>query len=144
MGERYYLVREKAVPEVLLKVLEAKRLIKSEKMTVQEAAKSVGISRSSFYKYQEDIMPFHENAKGTTITFVLQMDDEPGLLSEVLRIIAERHGNILTINQAIPLGNVATLTLSVEIAPETGDVESMLGGIERLPGVHDLKISGRE
>lgn len=31
------------------------------------------------------------------------MDDEPGLLSDVLKIIAEFHGNILTIHQTIPL-----------------------------------------
>ncbi len=145
MGERFYLVREKAVPEVLLKVLEARRLMTgSEKLTVGEAVKRAGISRSSFYKYQDDIMPFHENAKGTTITFILQMDNEPGLLSEVLRVIAQNHGNILTINQAIPLGNVATLTLSVEIAPEIGDVETMLSEIDAIRGVQDLKISGRE
>lgn len=35
---KYYIVKERALPEVLLKVVEAKRLIDSEKaMTVQEA-----------------------------------------------------------------------------------------------------------
>ena len=93
MGERYYVVKEKAVPEVLLKVLEAKRLMEANKrLTVQQAAEQVGISRSSFYKYQDDIFPFHDNAKGKTITFILQMDDEPGILSDVLKIIAEYHG----------------------------------------------------
>ena len=53
-------------------------------MTVQEAAEQTGISRSSFYKYKDDIFPFHEEAKGKTITFIIQMDDEPGLLSNVL------------------------------------------------------------
>jgi chorismate mutase len=144
MKDRFYLVREKAVPEVLLKVFEAKQYIASDRMTVGEAVKKAGISRSSFYKYQDDIVPFHENAEGTTITFVMQMKDEPGLLSDVLRVIAESHGNILTIHQAIPLGEVATLTISVEIPPEEGDVEEMLSMIKAKPGVHDLKILGRE
>jgi chorismate mutase len=144
MKDRYYLVREKAVPEVLLKVLEAKRLMKSGKMTVQQAASEVGISRSSFYKYQEDIALFHENAKGTTITIVLQMEDAPGILSEVLRIVAQNHGNILTIHQAIPMSGVATLTLSVELAAEEGDPEDMISDIEEIKGVHDLNILGRE
>ena len=74
---KYYLLKQKAVPEVLLKVAEAKKLIASEKaMTIQEATDQLGISRSSFYKYKDDIFPFYDNAKGKTITMVLQMDDE--------------------------------------------------------------------
>lgn len=78
--KKYYVVRERAVPEVLLKVVEAKRLLESKRVaTVQEAAERTGISRSSFYKYKDDIFPFHEETKGKTITFIIQMDDEPGL-----------------------------------------------------------------
>ena len=80
--KKYYVVRERAVPEVLLKVVEAKRLLESKRVaTVQEAAERTGISRSSFYKYKDDIFPFHEETRGKTITFIIQMDDEPGLLS---------------------------------------------------------------
>ena len=117
--KKYFVVRERAVPEVLLKVVEAKKLLDSGKVdTVQDAAERTGISRSSFYKYKDDILPFHDNAKGKTITFILQMDDEPGLLSDVLKIIAEFHGNILTIHQTIPLNGVASLTISVDIAED--------------------------
>ena len=86
---RYFVLKQKAVPEVLLKVVEAKRLLDSGKvMTVQEAAAATGISRSSFYKYKEDIFPFHDSSQGWTVTFSLQIDDEPGLLSDVLNIVA--------------------------------------------------------
>ena len=112
----YYIVKQKALPEVLLKVVEAKRLIDSEKvMTVQEAADLVGISRSSFYKYKDDIIPFHDNSQGTTITLTFQMDDEPGLLSNVLKVIADFQANILTIHQSIPINGVASLSLSIQI-----------------------------
>ena len=142
---QYYVVRNKAVPEVLLKVVEAKRLLASERaMTVQEATEQVGISRSSFYKYKDDIFPFHDNARGKTITFVLQMDDKPGLLSAVLKTIAEYNGNILTIHQTIPINGVASLTLSVDVLPTTGDTSSMLETIEKLEGIHYLKILARE
>ncbi len=95
---------ERAVPEVLQKVVEAKKLLDSGRvLTVQEAAEQTGISRSSFYKYKDDIFPFHEQAKGKTITFIIQMDDEPGILSNVLKSVAEFHGNILTIHQSIPI-----------------------------------------
>ena len=97
MGEttKYFVVKQKAIPEVLLKVVEAKRLLESEKvLTIQEAVDAVGISRSSFYKYKDDIFPFHDTAAGRTITLTFQMDDEPGLLSDVLKIIATFGANI--------------------------------------------------
>ena len=142
---KYFVLKKKAVPEVLLKVVEAKRLLDSGKAaSVQEAAENVGISRSSFYKYKDDIFPFHDNAKGKTITMVIQLDDEPGLLSVVLRIVADYHANILTIHQSIPVNGTASLTLSVDVLNETGDISQMVNTIEEQQGIHYLKILARE
>ena len=142
---KYFVLKKKAVPEVLLKVVEAKRLLDSGKAaSVQEAAENVGISRSSFYKYKDDIFPFHDNAKGKTITMVVQLDDEPGLLSVVLRIVADYHANILTIHQSIPVNGIASLTLSVDVLNETGDISQMVDTIEQQQGIHYLKILARE
>ncbi|MCD7883163.1 MAG: ACT domain-containing protein [Lachnospiraceae bacterium] len=144
-GSNYYVVKEKAVPEVLMKVVEAKRLLETGRAsTVQEAADAVGISRSSFYKYKEDIFPFRDNVQGRTFTFLMQVHDEPGLLSDVLHVVAEYHANILTIHQSIPTNGVAMLTLSVEILPSTGDLSSMIKVIESKEGVQDLRILARE
>ena len=138
---RYFVVRQKAVPEVLLKVVEAKKLLESEKvMTIQEAVDAVGISRSSFYKYKDDIFQFHDNAQGITITLTFQMKDEPGLLSEVLKIIAGFHANILTIHQSIPINGVASLSLSVQVLPTTGEISDMVESMERHRGVRNVKI----
>ena len=142
---KYFVVKQKAVPEVLSKVVEAKRLLESERVsTVQEATDRVGISRSSFYKYKDDVFPFHDNAKGKTITFMIQMDDEPGLLSDVLHIVADYQANILTIHQSIPISGIATFTLSVQILQGEGDAEAMVDDIEQMEGIHYLKILGRE
>ena len=142
---KYFVLKKKAVPEVLLKVVEAKRLLDSGKAaSVQEAAENVGISRSSFYKYKDDIFPFHDNAKGKTITMVIQFDDEPGLLSVVLRIVADYHANILTIHQSIPVNGIASLTLSVDVLNETVDISQMVDTIEEQQGIHYLKILARE
>ena len=141
----YFILKEKAVPEVLLKVVEAKKLLDSKKsLSVQEATEKVGISRSSFYKYKDDIFQFHENAKGKTITMVIQLDDEPGLLSVVLKTIAEFHANILTIHQSIPVNGIASLTISVDVLPETGDFATMVETIEAVDGIHYVKILARE
>ena len=142
---KYFVVKQKAVPEVLLKVVEAKKLLESERViTVQEATDRVGISRSSFYKYKDDIFPFYDNAKGKTITLVMQMDDEPGLLPDLLHIVAVYHANILTIHQSIPVNGVATLTLSVEVLESTGNVSRMVEDMEEKHGVHYVKILARE
>ena len=142
---KYYVLKEKAVPDVLLRVVEAKRLLESGRAaSVQEATERVDISRSSFYKYKEDIFPFHDNAKGRTITMVIQLDDEPGLLSAILKTIADSHANILTIHQSIPVNGIASLTLSVDILPDSADANRMMERIEQQDGVHYLKILARE
>ena len=142
---KYYVVTQKAVPDVLLRVVEAKRLIESEKVpTIQEAVDAVGISRSSFYKYKDDIFEFHDNSQGTTVTLTFQMDDEPGLLSDVLKIIASYGANILTIHQSIPLNGIASLSLSIQILQSTGDINNMLMQLEQQKGVHHVKILARE
>ena len=118
----YFVVKQKALPEVLLKVVEAKRLIESERaVSVQEATERVGISRSSFYKYKDDIFPFH-----------------------VLKIIATFGANILTIHQSIPINGVASLTISVQILPTTADVSLMVDEMEKQKGVHYVKIIAKE
>lgn len=142
---KYFVVKQKAVPEVLLKVVEAKRLLESERaITIQEATDKVGISRSSFYKYKDDIFPFYDNTKGKTITLVVQMDDEQGLLSDLLHVVAVCKANILTIHQSIPVNGVATLTLSVEVRANTGNVSKMVEDMEEMDGIHYVKILARE
>ena len=141
---KYYVVKQKALPEVLLKVAQVNKIIETKRMSIAEATESVGISRSSYYKYKDDIFPFRDNVKGKTITFVLSMDDEPGILSVVLKTIAEYKANLLTIHQTIPVNGVASLTLSVDILPTTGDSAKMIEQIEQLSGVRYLKILSRE
>ena len=142
---KYYVVRDKALPEVLQKVVEVKRLLEADKnMTVQEAAEQVGLSRSSFYKYKDDIFPFRDNIRGKTLTFVLQMHDEPGLLSDVLKVVAEYGANIQTLHQSIPINGVAALSISVQVLQTTKDISEMLDAMEKRTGVHSVKILAKE
>lgn len=145
MGTKYFVVKEQAVPEVLLRVVEAKKLLDTGKVpTVNEATERAGISRSSFYKYKDDIFQFHENSQGTTITLTFQMEDEPGLLSDVLKIIADFGANILTIHQSIPINGVASLSLSVQVLSTTGNVSEMLETMEQQKGVRNVTILAKE
>lgn len=141
----YFVVKQRALPEVLLKVVEANRLIETQKAaSVQEAVEMVGISRSSYYKYKDDIFPFHDSAQGTTLTLSCQMNDEPGLLSDVLKVVADFGANILTIHQTIPINGIASLSLSIQILDTTGDISEMVLEMEKKQGVHNVKVLARE
>ena len=142
---KYYVLKGRAVPEVLLKVVEAKHLVESGKeASVAQAVERVGLSRSSFYKYKDEIFEFHDSAEGTTINLTAQMDDEPGRLSEVLKVIAEFGANILTIHQSLPISGLATISLSIKVLPNTDDIAGLMDKLGRLRGMHNVKIVAGE
>ena len=139
-GSKFYMVKKKALPEILLKVAEANVLLNRGKAkTIKEAIDAVGISRSSYYKYKDDIFPIHEK-----ITFVMEMEDQPGLLSSILKIVADCKANILSIHQSIPVNHIALITLSVMILPITEDVAVLFDRIENADGINNLKIVSEE
>ena len=132
---KYYLVKKRAMPEVLMKVLEVRRLLDMDKsLSVTEAVMRCDLSRSSYYKYKDDVMPFYDDSKGKTLTLAMQMLDKPGLLSELLQLVAGFHANILTIHQSIPVNGVASISLSVEVLEETGNIDNMVRDIESCNG----------
>ncbi|NLP46379.1 MAG: ACT domain-containing protein [Epulopiscium sp.] len=142
---KYYIIDKEVLPDVFLKVVEAKKLLDTgQVLTVQEAVEQVGISRSSFYKYKDAIFPFYENTRGKTITLALQLDDEPGLLSHVLNVIAKTGANILTINQNIPINGIANVTISIETFPMSEDIQNLMESVESSKGVRQIKIIARE
>ena len=145
MSDEFFILKRKAVPEVLLKVVEAKRLVDTGKVaSVQQAVNQVGISRSSFYKYKEDIFPFHDNLKGKTLTLLVSIDDKPGVLSTLLTTIARCHANILTINQSVPINGMASVTISLEIGEDTQNVSELVSCLNTTEGVHTVQILARE
>ena len=142
---RYYVVRRKAVPDVLLRVVETKRLLRANRgMSVSEATGQTGISRSSFYKYKEDIFPFGDTVSGQKITLSIEILDEPGLLADLLGAVARFHANIITIHQSIPLNGMATVSLSLEVRQETEDLTGLVEQMEGMRGVHEVTILSRE
>ncbi|WP_039767276.1 ACT domain-containing protein [Caldicellulosiruptor sp. F32] len=141
----YYIVEESVLPEVFLKVIKAKELLeKGEVKAVNEAVKIVGISRSAFYKYKDCIFPFFESSRGKIITLAFVLQDIPGILSKILNIISDTNANILTINQNIPLGGIATVTISIRTSDMTKSVKELIQEIERVDGVKKIEILGRE
>ena len=142
-NDRFYVLTEQAVPEVLLKVVEVKRLLMREpKLSVKDAVERCGISRSTFYRYREEISPLHRELKGKTINFTLRLEDRPGTLAQTLKTISEHEGNILTIHQSIPIHGVAQLTISMQILSEQNRVEELFEALEKQEGVSELRLLG--
>ena len=140
-GSKYYLVEASALPEVFLKVAEAKRLLTTgEATTVNEAARITGISRSAFYKYRDTVLPFQNMMTGRILTFQLRLHDETGVLSGILKTFAEFSANILTINQTIPSGGCALVTITVETMAMTQSAEELLHQLTRNGGVVNAEI----
>ena len=138
---RYYLMEASALPEIFLKVAEAKRLLETGAVkTVNEAAQRTGISRSAFYKYRETVLPFQNAMTGRVITFQLLMHDEPGSLSSVLNVFAEHNANLQSINSIMPTNGSGILTISAETINVTVPLEELLHQLRESRGVIKAEI----
>ena len=138
---KYYIIEASALPEIFLKVAEAKRLLSTgEVATVNEATKRTEISRSAFYKYRDAILPFQNMMKGRIITFQLMLHDEPGVLSALLMVYAKRQANVLTINSIIPTNGHALVTISAELTDVAVSLEDLLAELGSAPGVIKAEI----
>ena len=138
---KYYIVEAKALPEVFLKVAEAKWLLETgEVATVNDAARATGISCSAFYKYRDSISPFQNLMAGRILTFQLLLRDMTGLLSSILTIFAQFGANILTINQAIPTNGCASVTISAETSGISQGVEALMRALSQVDGVRKVEV----
>lgn len=138
---KYYIVEASALPEIFLKVAEAKHFLATgQAATVNDAAKMTGISRSAFYKYRDALLPFQNMTSGRIITFQLLLHDEAGLLSEILSIFAAAKANIMTINSIVPTNGTAVVTISAETMDLTVPLEELLHSMASTPGVVKAEV----
>ena len=138
---KYYIVAADALPEIFVKVAEAKRMMQAgEADTVGEATRLAGISRSAFYKYKDAVQPFNNMQSGHIITFYAMLKDNPGVLSSILSIFAASGANILTINQSIPTNGCAAVTISAETSEMAESLEQLVADAGNLDGVVKFEI----
>ena len=138
---KYYIIEASALPEVFLKVAEAKRLLSTgEASTVNEATRMTDISRSAFYKYRDAVLPFQNMMTGRIITFQLLLQDEKGILSTILTTFADCKANIITINSIVPTNGCAVVTISAETMDLTVPLEDLLRSLRQTPGVIKAEI----
>jgi len=138
---KYYIVEASALPEVFLKVAEAKRLLSTgEATTVNEATRMTDISRSAFYKYRDAVLPFQNMMTGRIITLQLLLRDEVGLLSELLDVFADTNVNILTINSIVPTNGTAVVTISADTMEINTTLDEMMQMLRGFHGVVKAEV----
>ena len=138
---KYFIVEADALPEVFRRVAEAKRLLETgETETVNAATQAAGISRSAFYKYKDAVHPFNDMLHGRIVTFQTMLKDEPGVLSAVLNLFAREDGNILTINQSLPVSGRAVVTITAETSELKLSLEEMIAAVTATTGVIRCEI----
>ncbi len=138
---KYYIVEASALPEVFLKVAEAKRLIATgQAATVNEATKLTGISRSAFYKYRDAVQPFQKMNMSRVITFQFLLHDAPGVLNNILTEFTQQHTNILTINSITPTNGCALVTISAETHEMSANLDEMLRVLSATTGVIKAEV----
>ncbi|HQD53349.1 MAG TPA: ACT domain-containing protein [Peptococcaceae bacterium] len=142
--KHFYLVSKEIIPEAILKTAMAKEILqRGEAFTVNEAVEKVGLSRSAFYKYRDGVFPFYETGKEKIITLSLILEHKPGVLSDVLNTVAAMKGNVLTINQGLPLQNLANTTLSIETRELEDEPAALISKLRSLRGVKKVEIVGQ-
>ena len=140
----YYLVKEDILPSAIEKTIKVKEMLRRhDNMTINDAVSKMGLSRSAYYKYKDFVLPFYEASINKIVSVSFVLDNKQGVLSNVLNMISEDKGNVLTINQGIPLQGVAVATISIETKNMNIDLEALLDKLRLVNGVRRLEVIGQ-
>ncbi|AKN32291.1 hypothetical protein Ccar_16040 [Clostridium carboxidivorans P7] len=136
MNNKHLIIDTKILPEVFIKVVKLKELLRTGKVKdISEGVKQVGISRSTYYKYKDCVFTLSEGITGHKVTIGLVLAHEAGTLSKILDGIALRKGNILTINQDIPINNAASVTITFDASKVETEINDLIEELKTIKGV---------
>lgn len=144
MTKRYYVVREDILPEAIMKTIQVKEMLsRGDAGTVHEAVERVGLSRSAFYKYKDGVYALNELERERIATISMDLEHRSGVLSNVLSMVASLEGNVLTMNQTIPLQGFANVVISVDISHLSGELSSLVEMLSSQAGVRKASVIGQ-
>ena len=145
MSGDYLVIDKRVLPDVYEKVLYTKKLLKDGKVKeITEAVKIAGISRSVYYKYKDFVFDFSETSEGRKVTYNIILKNEKGVLSNISNYIAEQGGDILTIDQGIPLNGYANLSITIDLSTVDGDIKTLTDGLSNIKNVEKVEFIGME
>jgi len=142
--DKFYVVRADILPEGILKTAQVKEILaRGEARTINQAVARVGLSRSAYYKYKDGVFPLNRSSGEKMVTLSLNLEHASGVLSRVLNLIASSGGNILTINQNLPLQGLANVNLTLETTVLTSPLSQLMDDLSSLDGVRRVEITGQ-
>ncbi|MEG0176950.1 MAG: ACT domain-containing protein [Anaerorhabdus sp.] len=143
--EKYLIVSSKVLPDYFEKVLDIRMMVEANpSLGIREACKKIGISRSTYYKYKDHIFNLSNNMFGRKAELHLLLNHQPGVLSEVLKMISIHSCSVLSINQSIPLNDVASCSLLVDISNITTQIDQLVSELSSINGVKKSKLISLE
>lgn len=145
MLDDYLIVNKEILPDVFEKVIQVKQMMEQgDEIQVSEAVKKVGLSRSTYYKYKDHVFAASQNLKERKAVISFMLSHEKGLLSEVLNIITSVMGNIITINQNIPIHAKASVTISIDVSELTVPIDELINRISTVRGINKVTLISLE
>lgn len=145
MLDDYLIVNKDVLPDVFEKVIQVKQMIEQgEEIQVSEATKIVGLSRSTYYKYKDHVFAASHNLTERKAVISFMLPHEKGLLSEVLNNISLCMGNIITINQNIPIHSKANVTISMDISELIVPIDELISRISTVKGINRVTLISLE
>lgn len=145
MLDDYLIVNKEILPDVFEKVIQVKQMMEQgDEVQVSEAVKKVGLSRSTYYKYKDHVFAASQNLKERKAVISFMLSHEKGLLSEVLNIITSVMGNIITINQNIPIHSKASVTISIDVSEITVPIDELINRISTVRGINRVNLISLE
>ncbi|MCI1734331.1 MAG: ACT domain-containing protein [Bacilli bacterium] len=140
MNDDFLLVHKSILPDYFPQVIKARNLIQKDNLSVTDACKTCGISRSTYYKYKDDVYaPTGSLSKKAILA--LKTEDFPGVLSAILQTISKSGANILTISQDMPIHGLAYINMMINIRNMTitlDDLVNLMVGVEHVRKVDIL------
>ncbi len=138
-NKKFLVIDAEVLPEVFIKVQEAKELISNNTVkNISDAVKKVGISRSSYYKYCESVFSFDEFLSEGSISIGLRLNHKSGVLSNTLVLFASNNANVLTIKQDPPSGGSAKVVVTFEIEGGKSNLDNLLNVLSNDDNVLEI------
>lgn len=141
--KKYYIIREDVLPEAVQKTIKIKSALEeNQSLSILEATKKFGLSRSAFYKYKDTIFPIQDFKKESILSMSINVDDIPGILGKILNIINEEQCSVITIHQTVPISGRATIIFSLNINLNLTTIEILKNKLANLKYVNKVKVIG--
>ncbi len=137
--DEFLIISKDVLPPCFERVVKAVQLTEKENKNVSEVCKSLDISRSTFYKYKEKVFELTSDY-GRKAIISLRAENEKGVLSCVLNQIAKYDGNVLTINQDMPIHNMAYITVTLDTQELKVSVYELIGELKKVQKVKDVSL----